>query len=231
MEGGKTRPDPMSLARVHCDESTVKMSWAMGFQRCREAVSLAASRIQTPNAINRLRGLLTDAGWNQRASMRLGEVGASARQLDVTAQINVAALGCLSDPLDDMYGSLGYAMVKVCVSGTAFVQNSPGEGRVNGYFQVEKLGFYIRDHYDFNGVQFLGVWTENEILRRTELAEAAKAGVESIFEIGKVPFAAVTNGDFRNYRDKVGMGGDFLIYSDVLWVETNQLIELGAVSW
>ncbi|MGO3031306.1 DUF6402 family protein, partial [Pseudomonas helleri] len=40
-------------------------------------------------------------------------------------------------------------------------------------------------------------------------------------------FAAVTNGDFRDYRDKTGKGGDFVIYSDVLWRNSGQIIDLG----
>ncbi|OLS60852.1 DUF6402 family protein [Pseudomonas putida] len=226
----KTRPDPMTLTRAHCDEGIVKMSWAMGFARCREAVSLAASRIHTPNGVQRLNDLLVKAGWDRKAPIRLGDLNATARVLDVTAQVNVAPLGSLSDPLDDMYGALGQAIVKVCVSGRAFVEQEPGNQRSIGYFQVERLGFYIRDHYDFNGFQFLGIWTQDQILNRSELIEVATGGSAPIFELGDTAFASVTNGDFRKYRDKVGMGGDFLLYSDVLWVETDQIINLGPVS-
>jgi hypothetical protein len=41
------------------------------------------------------------------------------------------------------------------------------------------------------------------------------------------PLGAVTNGDFRDYREKTGKGGDFVIYSDVLWRKSGQVIDLG----
>lgn len=202
----------------------------MGFSRCREAVALAASRISTVNGVEQLKTLLIKAGWDGKRSVRLGEINASARHLDVTAQVNIAPLGSLSDPLDDMYGALGQALVKVCVSGRTFVRQASDGESLNGYFQVEKLGFYIRDQYDFNGPQFLGIWTQDQILSRSELIEAATAGSDPIFDIGDRPFSAVTNGDFRKYREKIGMGGDFLLYSDVLWIESDQVINLGVLS-
>jgi len=226
----KTKPDPMSLESAHCDENIVKMSWAMRFDRCREAVAVAQSRISTPNAVFRLKELLKSAGWDGRSSMRLGNIEHSARQLDVSAQVNYALLGELSDPLDDMYGALGTALLKVCVSGKAFVREDSVSHRVDGYFEVERLGFYIRDQYDFNGFQFLGIWTENQILNGSELKKSLLSGDVPIFDIGGKPFAAVTNGDFRQYRKQVGMGGDFIVYSDVMWVGAGTVIPLGEVS-
>nr|WP_229621620.1 DUF6402 family protein [Pseudomonas syringae] len=29
------------------------------------------------------------------------------------------------------------------------------------YFNIEYIGFYTRDHYDFNGLQQLGTWTDS----------------------------------------------------------------------
>ncbi|MBP1144203.1 hypothetical protein JOE33_001126 [Pseudomonas sp. PvP027] len=43
----ETQPDPMSLSPAQCDESIVKMEWAMQFERCRQAVEVAESRLNT----------------------------------------------------------------------------------------------------------------------------------------------------------------------------------------
>lgn len=48
-----------------------------------------------------------------------------------------------------------------------------------------------------------------------------------IVHLQEGPFAAITNADFRNYREKKDKGGDFIIYSDVLWRPINQVINLG----
>lgn len=37
----------------------------------------------------------------------------------------------------------------------------------------------------------------------------------------------LTNDDFRAYQEKHGRGGDFMIYSDVLWEAANEVIPLG----
>jgi hypothetical protein len=44
------------------------------------------------------------------------------------------------------------------------------------------------------------------------------------------PFATVTNGDFREYRDNTTKGGDFIIYSDVLWRKVDVVIDLGEIA-
>jgi hypothetical protein len=92
---------------------------------------------------------------------------------------------------------------------------------------VEKVGFYIRDHYDFNGLQYLGTWTEDRVLTKAETAFTLSLHGQLVLRLKEGPFAAVTNGDFRDYRDKIGKGGDFIIYSDVLWKKSGQVIDLG----
>ncbi|WP_235203025.1 DUF6402 family protein, partial [Pseudomonas syringae] len=41
------------------------------------------------------------------------------------------------------------------------------------------------------------------------------------------PFASITNADFRECREKTGKGGDFIIYSDVHWIDSQKIIDLG----
>ena len=58
-----TQPDPMSLSAARCDESIVTMDWAMKFERCREAVEVAETKLTTPNAVKQLKKRLKKSGW------------------------------------------------------------------------------------------------------------------------------------------------------------------------
>lgn len=221
------QPLATGLSGNQCDENTVKMSWAMGFDRCQIAVRRAESALTTPNAINRLKSLLQKVGWEKSRVVSLGSPALSAREIDASAQVNYAILGAPSDTLDDMYGALGVATLKVGVAGRTFSKADSVTQRIRNYFQVEHIGFYIRDHYDFNGIQFLGIWTEDRVLTKQEMVRAALPSARSIYNWTTEEFALARNNDFRKYREKTGMGGDFVIYSDVFWKKSNMVIELG----
>lgn len=223
----ETQPDPLSLKPMQRDESIVKMEWAMGFERCRKAVEVAESRLTTPNGVKRLIDLLKKAGWSGRGSQLLGKYPMAALQMEAVSQVNFAVFGSAWDILDDMYGALGSASLKIGVVGEAFTEVNPETNKVRVFFHVAHMGFYIRDHYDFNGLQYLGTWTEDRVLTKAETAFTLSLHGQVVLRLKEGPFAAVTNGDFRDYRDMTGKGGDFIIYSDVLWKKSGQIIDLG----
>lgn len=157
----------------------------------------------------------------------LGFYNMSAAQMDGVSQLNIAEFGAPLDTLDDMYGALGKATLKVGVVGKAFIKPNPITGQDRYFFRVEHLGFYMRDNYDFNGPQYLGSWTHNRILTKSESILTTTAhGLVAILAT-RGPFATVWNGDFRAYRDKTGKGGDFVIYSDILWMQQDLIIDIG----
>ena len=221
------QPQSMDLPSAQCDESLVKMSWALGFDRCKVAVKAVESYLANPKAITRLQELLKKAGWQKSGTVSLGSSSFSARELDEASQVNFVPLGSSEDPLDDMYGALGIATLKIAVVGKTFNQKDPVTHRSRNYFQVEQVGFYIRDNYDFNGLQFLGVWTGDRVLSKKEMLMAAIPSGQSIYKWSSEEFALVRNNDFRKYREKTGMGGDYVLYSDVLWKNVDKLIDLG----
>ncbi len=223
----KGQPDPLQLSRAECDDTIVRMGWAVKFRQCQEALKVAEERLHTPNAIKRLNDQLRKAGWDGRGRFTLGATDFSARQLDAVSQINIAKMGENLDVLDDMYGALGKATMKVGVVGKTFTRRDELHGQTRNYFQIEYAGFYIRDHYDFNGPQFLGIWTDDRVLTKYEMIATTTAHTPSIFNVHGAPIAQVTNDDFRAYRSKTGMGGDFIIYSDVLWKRLVKVIDLG----
>ncbi|KPX47130.1 MULTISPECIES: DUF6402 family protein [Pseudomonas syringae group genomosp. 2] len=223
----KTQPDPLSLPAIQCDESIVKMEWAMQFERCREAVDEAESIVSSAKAVERLRKLLKRAGWDENSSFELGNNLLSSRQIDVLSQVNFRIFGSTWDSLDDMYGALGSATLKVGVTGRAFSKKNFITQQTELYFQIKNLGFYIRDHYDFSGLQYLGTWTEDRVLTKAETAIALTPQGNLVIRLKDGPFAAVTNSHFRNYRGDTGQGGDFFIYSNILWKKSDQIIKLG----
>lgn len=58
------QPDPLGLSSAEFDDTLVKMNWAMKFRQCREAIYVAEGRLDTVNAIDRLKTLLKNAGWD-----------------------------------------------------------------------------------------------------------------------------------------------------------------------
>jgi hypothetical protein len=123
--------------------------------------------------------------------------------------------------MDDMNGALGAATLKVALIGEA--TRNARTGRI--VLNVTDAGFYIRDTYDFNGSQYLGAWTEDRVLNQAQTIlnfprkDMASHGrpIESIH---------VSNATFDNYRRATGYGGDFVIYSDVLWEKAELSLEL-----
>lgn len=223
------QPVSTSIPNSQCDQRLVTMDWAMRFARCRKAVELAESRVTTPKALDILRDRLKKTGWSGDGQFNLGFYGMSAVQMDALNQVNIAPLGDKWDVLDDMYGALGSALVKVGVVGTAFSEKDVVTGKSRILFRVTHLGFYIRDHYDFNGLQYLGTWTESRVLTKTETAFSLTNQGRVVLRLKDGPFASVTNADFRAYREETGKGGDFAVYSDVFWRKTDQIIELAAL--
>ncbi|MFA1008553.1 DUF6402 family protein, partial [Pseudomonas tremae] len=222
----KTKPSPLSLHPAHCDDGIVKMDWAMKFERCRNALEAAKLLLTTPNGVKQLEDRLKKAGWDGESFFELGSTSMSALQIDASTQVNFIKLGEPWDVLDDMYGALGIATLKIGVTGNAFTKKHAITLKYHRYFHVKNMGFYIRDNYDFNGFQYLGTWTENRVLTKTETVIAITPQGQLIIKLKNGPFAAITNGNFRDYREEVGKGGDFVIYSDVLWEKADQMIDL-----
>ncbi|SOQ15014.1 hypothetical protein CFBP1573P_05299 [Pseudomonas syringae pv. persicae] len=150
-----------------------------------------------------------------------------ARQIDKSSQINIKNFGSTWDVADDMYGALGSATLKVGVIGEAVEIKNRSDEKPRYFFNIHKAGFYIRDHYDFNGLQYLGTWTEDRLLTKTETVIALTPQGNLIIRLKDGPFAAITNENFRDYRAARHKGGDFIVYSDVLWKTIEKCIDLG----
>jgi hypothetical protein len=123
--------------------------------------------------------------------------------------------------MDDLYGSLGEATLKVALIG--LVMPHPGTGRFT--FKVTDAGFYIRDTYDFNGDQYLGAWGQDRVLSLAQTALNFPRR-DQAYRGSPVPVTHVTNSHFGSYRRATGCGGDFVIYSDVIWESAPMVLEI-----
>ena len=173
---------------------------------------LARQRISNPSAPRTLSG-----------GVAFGDPSAAVKVLETTAQVNFAKVGALTDPLDDFYGAVGRAVLKAAAFGSI---EQKGTGlRVT----IDRLGVYLRDTYDYNGKQWLGLWSESGV-DKSQLAEALGMYLGGYPSIHIDPAAgsdpkteyAVGNKDFRAYRVKYGRGGDFINVSDVRMVRLPQ---------
>lgn len=122
------------------------------------------------------------------------DLGRPAPELDALA-VNYRAVSFGMDDLDDMTAALGNFVFKVVLA--AEVQPVTG-GRTE--VTVREVGVFIRDSYDFNGSQSLGYWDEED---------------NDVSMVNPFAGEGVTNATFRAWRSANGLGGDFLVFSDV----------------
>lgn len=91
-------------------------------------MALAESRLTSIKGVDRLKENLKREGWTGEQPLSLGIYGMSAREMDATSQVNIAKFGEAWDALDDMYGALGKATVKMGVVGRAVRDNGSSTG-------------------------------------------------------------------------------------------------------
>jgi hypothetical protein len=232
--------DPRTLLPSRIDERIVRMDWALGFPRPRVAYeALRRGSWNTPNGRNLLAQRIQAAraqGRIQQQVWRFGNLQLPAKVLDWTCQTNVSPLDsdAANDPLDDWYGAMGRATMKVATSGVV-TQLAPNRVRI----LVDQIGIYIRDTYDFVDdrliSQPLGFWNSQGVTRdRTagnlwfdvetrqryapgNRGQAAPECTATQGSAGSPPGATyrVQNKHFSEYRGTHRMGGDFIVFSDV----------------
>jgi hypothetical protein len=115
--------------------------------------------------------------------------------------------------LDDLYGALGDFNFHFLVNG--WVERlAEKKGQAHYEVTITKVGVYIKDSYDFNDdpnsllSQPLGFWGCNPLYIGT------RPGLNRYY---------VNNADFREWRKKDGrgFGGDFMVFSEIKVLSTN----------
>ena len=201
--------DPRTIQAKYINETTITMQWALGFERAltaynelKQAVSGNASIESLELPRNELFKNLKNDGKFTKKVERFGF--GCGKVLHRTAHLNTRLVSAnmwakLSDPLDDMYCALGVFGIHVAASGTV-TPSDPKAGNGTHQVKIDKLGYYIKDNYDFNEDQPLGLWSE-----------------EGAFKLPARGRFLVENKSFRDWRARFNHGGDFMIFSDVRW--------------
>lgn len=213
------RVDARTLSSPYFDDQIVKMEWAMKYPPVEKALNHLLANAQSPRSKKLLKDRLEESGTRAGNKILLGHRGANARTADMTCQIQSESLGHELDVINDLYGALGKATLKLAVTGTLDQSE----------FTVNHIGIYIRDTYDFTnrslmGIQapeLLGIWSRDRCLSKWEMIgylNGMNQGWRPTDEhfMGFVP---MFNGDFRRWQKKHGTGGDYIVYSDVKWMD------------
>lgn len=211
------RGDARLIPEERVNDTIVKMAWARPFIENKLQERMATWN--SPAGIDELRNKLRLAGYSPNLCVPLG-MSDNARVLDASSQVNTIDVGGLFDTIDDWYGAIGNANLKFAVSGYS------GSHQKKPAFFVDRVGAYLKDTYDFvdkNPItsEPLGIWSKNRILTKAESAlylDSYLAGIFGILARNWSGFIPVFNSDFRNWQDKHNTGGDFIVFSDVLWL-------------
>ncbi|WP_039046579.1 MULTISPECIES: DUF6402 family protein [Plesiomonas] len=209
--------DARLIPEDRVNDTIVKMAWALPYIQGKLQEKMKAWN--STAGIKLLRQRLIRAGYSANMRIPLG-MSDSARVLDATAQVNTIGVGGLLDTIDDWYGAIGNASLKFAVSGYS------GAHHGRPAFFVDRVGVYLKDTYDFvdEGKYIsepLGVWSKNGVLTKAGTTAYLASYGSALFGIlarewsGFVP---IYNSDFRNWQDKHNAGGDFIVFSDVLWL-------------
>lgn len=221
--------DVINLPSTQVSTEIVKMSWALKFEQVSVGIEELTNRWKSIKGIARLKKQLQNKGDFNKDVIFLGYTD-DVIELDNTCQVNIISIGSKLDTINDWYGAMGNSNLKICVRGMTQVREK------KAFFIVDKLGFYLKDTYDFldeeKSSEPLGVWSKNRILSKEETAiymSTYLSGLWGNLVRGFSGFVPVFNKDFRKWQKKNDSGGDYIIFSDVLWIsprETDKEIPL-----
>jgi hypothetical protein len=210
----------LALPPSQVDDQIIKMNWLLGFDRVKPVFEDLRQDWNTEKGIRELKSCLRKLGWDHGKTIVLGRNLKTGMELDSNCQVNFLAFGAYMDTFDDLYGAIFRATLKIAVVGKASRSLFSKKDR----FEIERLGIYMRDTYDFNAGLIedayagLGVWSKKRMLSKVEMAA---------FKVAKLPernhvfpgFVAAYNSDFRRWQKHHDSGGDFFVFSDVLWTK------------
>ncbi|HHW3967013.1 DUF6402 family protein [Klebsiella pneumoniae] len=196
----------------------VKMSWAIQFEQVINGIKHLSEAWDSPKGREQLKKRLSQKGDYKKNNVSIGYSN-DIRELEDTAQVNMTLIGSKTDTVNEWYGAIGNANLKVCVRG--HVENLKDES----FFNVESVGYYLKDTYDFIDDGYpepLGIWSKDRILSKAESSIYISSYLSEFW--GQLArqfsgFVPVFNADFLKWQKKHNSGGDFIIFSDVYWTE------------
>jgi len=193
--------DALQLTTSEYNDKIVTMKWAMQFSQVKDNINTLIALVNEQNGtLNQLLRRLKRKGWIKGSVKTLEKID-NVRVFEDGNQIQFLTIGNKENPLDDYLGALANATLKVGLVGTTTKDDK---------FVVEKYGIYIKDSYDFTDEPFL------------KQPISQPLGYWSKDDVEKYPFfdsTYITNDDFMEYRSKNLKGGDFFVFSNILWID------------
>ena len=210
---GNQAPPPRAI-----DTRSVTMDWAMAVPRFAAAQRTLVGTWSNPRRFGPTSGQIAEKvrAWVQTFRVdatkpfRFGDLSRRVPEIDMRCAVNREVVTSQwYGAVDDFYAAFGSALVRLAVSGMA--EQVRGGWRV----VIDEIGTYLRDAYDFNGDQPLGSWGPTGLSRMAVLAPEIEVDARKRAPSGGQRYWKVGNDSFRRYRAVTGMGGDFMVYSNL----------------
>ncbi|MCM7511790.1 DUF6402 family protein [Enterobacter hormaechei] len=214
--------DARNLPLTQVSTEIIKMVWAMKFEQVSAGIEELTGRWKSTKGIARLKNHFLSKGDFNKNVVSLGYTD-DVMELDRTSQVNLIPIGSKLDTINDWYDAMGDSNLKVCIRGMTQTRQE------KTFFIVDKLGFYLKDTYDFvdegNSSEPLGVWSKNRIFNKEETGiyiSTYLSGLWGHLVRNFSGFVPVFNKDFRKWQGKHDSGGDYIVFSDVLWLSPRE---------
>jgi len=226
-----------ALAEVpYVETSIVKMSWLTGFERANKVIKVLKSSWNNAAAIKQMQDKYLPTFQGKAPGVYPLKFDGNARAVEAFGYANSRAVEFdLIDETDELRAALANFNLRVFVEGKVVVAID----RIQLF--VDRIGIYVEDAYDFvdsagfKPSQPLGYWNFEGIADPVS-ANAANIGMQQMqSDMARNPFASddsankmykelaearyyyITNSSFERYRSEHGKGGDFQVFSDVLY--------------
>ena len=220
------------------DMTSITMEWVLGFRRAKNAFDTLTESLMLESTaardilVKKLRPYKTRLSirpwqeckgdlqrFHKDFQFQLIDVNASWSERIAVQMIEEASNNGVPD---DLTGALGAFNFYAAVTEATFNHQA-------GTATVTRVAIYVKDHYTFvtnqgKASQYLGHWNKSHVAIQHLHAAAMAANTElwdAPVRIGKGAdniYYPVRNNDFRTWQQKHGRGGDFIIYSDCIWV-------------
>ncbi|CDG20785.1 conserved hypothetical protein [Xenorhabdus poinarii G6] len=203
--------DAIDIPDERFNDSIIKMEWAIKYKQPKEIMSVLINGWASNAGITQLKKQL------KKSEKKVLGYEKDIREIDTFSAVNVRQFGSKLDTIDDWYGAMGNSNMKVAVKGYVDKSNN------KDVFVTEQIGMYLKDTYDFVGAtEPLGIWSKKGILDKISSVDYAAlyaTGSWMALWIKYNGYVPVVNDSFRQWQKKHNEGGDFMVFSDILWME------------
>jgi hypothetical protein len=210
-----------SYPEDYIDEKIFTMDWILGFSRANDAYATLKSSLSTSNAKKEIKKLVEkdiNASYINTVTIPIKN-SLDPKKLHLYWQFQFA--GTSYDwrvGMDDLYAALGnFALYASILEGSYTIENN-----IITKIHISKVGIYMKDTFDFIGDQYLGHWNE-EGMGIEPIQAALNSEISwNLAWFPKIGWAyPYGNSDYRDYRSRIGRGGDLMLFSDVRIINVN----------